>query len=180
MNTEVLGQELQEIVEELISVASPKAGQVLVVGCSTSEVAGKKIGTAGSLKLGEAFFNVLHKVAKKHKLFLAVQCCEHLNRALVVDRKAQDKYNWEEVTVRPIQHAGGSLGTAAYEGFSNPVMVEEVTAHLGIDIGQTLIGMHLKHVAVPVRLSRKKLGGAIITAARTRPPLIGGERAVYK
>ena len=180
MKTDVLGQELQEIVEELISMASPKAGQVLVVGCSTSEVAGKKIGTAGSLKIGETFFSVLNKVAKKHKLFLAIQCCEHLNRALVVDRKAQDKYNWEEVSVRPVQHAGGSLGTAAYEGFNDPVMVEEVTAHLGIDIGQTLIGMHLKRVAVPVRLSRKKLGAATITAARTRPPLIGGERAVYK
>ncbi len=180
MKIDVLGQELQEIVEELISVASPKAGQVLVVGCSTSEVGGKKIGTAGSLKIGEELFNVLNKVTKKHKLFLAVQCCEHLNRALVVEQKAQDKYNWEEVSVKPIQHAGGSLGTAAYVGFANPVMVEEVTAHLGLDIGQTLIGMHLKRVAVPVRLSRKKLGSAIITAARTRPPLIGGERAVYK
>jgi uncharacterized protein (TIGR01440 family) len=180
MKIDVLGQELQEIVEELISVASPKAGQVLVVGCSTSEVGGKKIGTAGSLKIGEELFNVLNKVTKKHKLFLAVQCCEHLNRALVVEQKAQDKYNWEEVSVKPIQHAGGSLGTAAYAGFANPVMVEEVTAHLGLDIGQTLIGMHLKRVAVPVRLSRKKLGSAIITAARTRPPLIGGERAVYK
>lgn len=180
MKMDVLSQELREIVEELISVAGPKPGQVLVVGCSTSEVGGKKIGTAGSLQIGEELFSVLQKIAKKHKLFLAIQCCEHLNRALVVERKAQEKYNWEEVTVRPVQHAGGSLGTAAYEGFTNPVMVEEVTAHLGLDIGQTLIGMHLKRVAVPVRLSRKKLGGAVITAARTRPPLIGGERAVYK
>jgi uncharacterized protein (TIGR01440 family) len=110
MKIDVLGQELQEIVEELISVASPKAGQVLVIGCSTSEVAGKKIGTAGSLKIGETFFNVLNKVAKKHKLFLAIQCCEHLNRALVVDRKAEDKYNWEEVYGKTYSACRGFFG----------------------------------------------------------------------
>ena len=123
--------------------------------------------------------NALIAVTQKHHLFLAQQCCEHLNRALVVEEEALDKYNLTQVTVHPVPHAGGSMASAAYETFKHPVVVEQIQAHLGLDIGQTLIGMHLKRVAVPVRLSVKKIGNAILTAARTRPPLIGGERAKY-
>ena len=120
--------------------------------------------------------NEVHLVPQ---LYLAVQCCEHLNRSLVVEAATAERYNLEEVTVRPVAHAGGAMATAAYENFAEPVVVEKISAHLGIDIGQTLIGMHLKRVAVPVRLQYKKIGEAVLTAAKTRPPLVGGPRAQY-
>ena len=179
MNLEALAQEIEEDAEELISVAKGKSGQVLVVGCSSSEVLGNKIGTGGSMKVAKVLYTTLRKVCRKHKMILAAQCCEHLNRALVVDQKAMEKFGWQQVTVRPIEHAGGAFAATAYNELKN-LVVEEIQADMGLDIGQTLIGMHLKRVAVPVRLSRKKLGNAVLTAARTRPPLIGGERAVYK
>ncbi len=171
--------ELTSAAEELIATAKPRKGQVFVVGCSTSEVLGQKIGTGGSTDVAKAMFLALQDVCKAHGLFLAVQCCEHLNRSLVVEAACADKYNFDEVTVRPMPHAGGAMATAAYENMQSPVVVEKITAHLGLDIGQTLIGMHLKRVAVPVRLQYKQIGAAILTAARTRPPLVGGERAHY-
>lgn len=172
-------QELEEAARELIAVAKPRRGQIFVVGCSTSEVLGSKIGTCGSTELGAAMCKTLQRVTDEAGLYLAIQCCEHLNRSVVLEAEAMEKYGFNEVTVRPMPHAGGALGTAAYEGFTDPVVVEAITAHLGLDIGQTLIGMHLKRVAVPVRLQHKTIGEAVLTAARTRPPLVGGERAKY-
>ncbi len=180
LNLDKIGQEIEEDIEELISKAGGKAGQVLVVGCSTSEVLGNKIGTGGSMKLAKILYTTIRKVARKYKIAVAAQCCEHLNRALVVEEKVMEKYGWQQVTVRPIEHAGGAFAATAYNELKNPVVVETIQADLGLDIGQTLIGMHLKRVAVPVRMGRKTLGNAVLTAARTRPPLIGGERAVYK
>ncbi len=179
MELEGITQEFEESLEELISKGNGKAGMVLVVGCSTSEILGNPIGKGGSLKLAHELYHAAREVAKKHKLILAAQCCEHLNRALVVEEKAMEKFGWQQVTVMPVEHAGGAWATEAYSQLSHPVVVEEIRADLGIDIGQTLIGMHLKRVAVPVRLSRKMLGKAVITAAYTRPPLIGGARAQY-
>jgi len=176
--TQIL-QELSEAAEELISIAKPRKGQIFVVGCSTSEVLGSKIGTGGSTELAVEMFKALKAITDDHELYLAIQCCEHLNRSVVLEANAMEKYGFNEVTVRPMPHAGGALGTAAYENFVEPVVVEQIVAHLGLDIGQTLIGMHLKRVAVPVRLQRKTIGEAILTAARTRPPLVGGERAKY-
>ena len=164
---------------ELIETAGMKAGQILVVGCSTSEVGGEKIGTYSSPELAAKVFGGIYAAVQEKGIYLAAQCCEHLNRALVTEREVMEKFGWEEVTVRPMPHAGGSMATAAYDNFTDPVVVESIKAHLGIDIGQTLIGMHLKRVAVPVRLAQKTIGAAIVTAARTRPPLIGGERAHY-
>lgn len=172
-------KQLTDCAEELIEIAKPRKEQIFVLGCSTSEVIGNKIGTGGSSEVAMAMFKALKAVCDKHQLFLAVQCCEHLNRSLVVDEAAAVKYDLTEVTVRPMPHAGGAMGTAAYENFVNPVVVETVKGHLGMDIGQTLIGMHLRRVAVPVRLQHKLIGEAVLTAARTRPPLIGGERAQY-
>ena len=172
-------QQITAAAEELITVAQPKPGQIFVVGCSTSEVLGEKIGTAGSPETAQVMMVALLAVTHKHHLYLAQQCCEHLNRALVVEEEVLDKYNLTQVTVHPVPHAGGSMASAAYETFKHPVVVEQIQAHLGLDIGQTLIGMHLKRVAVPIRLSVKKIGNAVLTAARTRPPLIGGERAKY-
>lgn len=179
MTMEVITKQLIEAAEELITIANAKKGQIFVVGCSSSEVIGNKIGTGGSSEAAVAMFKALKSVTDKHGLCLAVQCCEHLNRSLVVDASTMERYNLEEVTVRPMPHAGGAMGTAAYENFDEPVVVEKLVAHLGLDIGQTLIGMHLKRVAVPVRLQHKFIGEAVLTAARTRPPLVGGERAQY-
>lgn len=176
---EKIKKQVEAAAEELIKAAAPKPGQVFVVGCSTSEVLGNKIGTAGSLEVAEVIFAALREVVSAHGLYLAVQCCEHLNRSLVTEAEAMEKYGWEEVAVRPVAQAGGSLAQVAYAAFVQPIVVEKITAHLGLDIGQTLIGMHLKRVAVPVRLSQKEIGAANLTAARTRPPYIGGARAVY-
>ena len=165
--------------EELIATAQPKPGRIFVLGCSTSEVLGSKIGTARSPETAEAIIKALLKVTRAHGLYLAVQCCEHLNRALVVEEEAMDAFGLTQVTVHPVPEAGGSAASKAYELFEHPVVAESVTADLGMDIGQTLIGMHLKRVAVPFRLQVKAIGEAVLTAARTRPPLIGGERAKY-
>ena len=165
--------------EELITVAKPKPGRIFVLGCSISEVLGSKIGTARSPETAEAIIKALLKVTRAHGLYLAVQCCEHLNRALVVEEETMDAFGLTQVTVHPVPEAGGSAASRAYELFEHPVVVESIRADLGMDIGQTLIGMHLKRVAVPVRLQVKTIGEAVLTAARTRPPLIGGERAKY-
>lgn len=177
--TQNIVQELTAAAEELIAAAKTRPGQIFVLGCSTSEVLGQKIGTGGSSQIAVAMFKSLKAVCDTHGLLLAVQCCEHLNRSLVVERQTAERYGLSEVTVRPMPHAGGAMGTAAYENFADPVVVETIAAHLGLDIGQTLIGMHLKRVAVPVRLQYKKFGEAVLTAAKTRPPLIGGPRARY-
>lgn len=179
MQVSEIADQAASAVQELLDLGQVKAGQVLVVGCSTSEIIGDKIGTTGSAEVAEAIFNAILQVTVARGVFLAVQCCEHLNRALVTSKVAAEKYGWQEVTVRPVLHAGGAMATVAYENFDQPIVVEKILAHAGLDIGQTLIGMHLKRVAVPARLTVNKIGAAIITAATTRPPLIGGGRAEY-
>ena len=179
MKLEELVQELEESIEELIRKGNAKAGSVLVIGCSTSEILGNRIGTGGSLKAAKAFFAAVHKVTKKHKIMLAAQCCEHLNRALILETEAAEKYGYEPVNVMPQPKAGGSFATAAWQAFADPVAVEHIAAHAGMDIGDTLIGMHLKDVAVPVRLSIRQIGEAHLVCARTRRKFVGGVRAVY-
>ena len=170
-------QQTQEVAEELIEKAALKAGQILVVGCSTSEVLGSKIGTNSNPDTAKEIFQALYDTAEKHGIYLAIQCCEHLNRAIITERGAVPF--GEIVNVVPQPKAGGSLATQAYAHFADPVAVEEIKADAGIDIGFTLIGMHLKKVAVPVRLEHNRIGEAMIVAARTRPKFIGGERAIY-
>ena len=153
--------------------------RLLVVGCSTSEIAGGTIGKASVPTLGNDVASAAIDAAKAHGAVVAFQCCEHLNRALVMERTDAEKYGYEEVCAVPHPKAGGSCASAAYRMMSEPVLVESVNADAGIDIGNTLIGMHLKAVAVPVRLSAKTIGEAPLTAAVTRPKLIGGERAKY-
>ncbi|WP_077619917.1 TIGR01440 family protein [Bacillus sinesaloumensis] len=171
--------QLQTILTEYAEQASLKKGELLVVGCSTSEVIGERIGTAGSEEVAEMIFTELDILRKNIGLELAFQCCEHLNRAIVVERETAIHKNYEQVTVVPVRTAGGAMATYAYEHFNDPVVVEFIKAEAGIDIGDTFIGMHLKHVAVPIRSSVKELGGAHVTMAKVRPKLIGGERAVY-
>ncbi len=162
---------------ELIAKAHLKKGSIVVVGCSTSEVLGSKLGTNSSPETARILFDSIYSVFKDNGIYLAAQCCEHLNRAIIVEREAVPFA--EEVNVVPQPKAGGSFATEAYKNFSDPIAIEEIKADAGIDIGSTLIGMHLKRVAVPVRLEVKTIGEAYVTAARTRPKFIGGERAHY-
>ncbi len=164
-------------IEELCVTAKLAEGSIVVVGCSTSEVVGAKIGTDSNPDVAGEIFRALHDCTKSKGLFLAVQCCEHLNRAIVTERRAVPFA--ETVNVVPQPKAGGSLGTKAYAGFENPVVVEEIKADAGLDIGFTMIGMHLKKVAVPLRLENNTIGEAMVLAARTRPKFIGGIRAMY-
>jgi uncharacterized protein (TIGR01440 family) len=157
-----------------------KRGQVLVIGASTSEVAGHRIGTAGTTEIAAAIYEAVERSAAAYGFIPAFQCCEHLNRALVVERDAAERFGWEEVSAVPVPRAGGSMAACAYRRLAAPVLVESIQAHAGIDIGDTLIGMHLRRVAVPFRTSVKQVGQAHVTAAYTRPKLIGGERAVYR
>lgn len=163
----------------LLELASPDPGEIVVVGCSTSEVRGLRIGSAGSPELAGHLFRELKQAADRHGAALAVQCCEHLNRALVVEKATAKEHRLTAVTVWPRWNAGGALAAAAMEGFEDPVLVESVSAVAGMDIGHTLIGMHLRPVAVPVRLPWRRIGEADLVLARTRPRLIGGTRAVY-
>ena len=167
---------------ELIAAAGLKKGSILVIGCSSSEIVGGSIGKASSMEAAIAVYEGVSAALalEKEEIYLAVQCCEHLNRALVVERECAEKYNLEQVAVVPHPHAGGAFATVAYSSFKEPCVVEHIKADAGLDIGGVLIGMHLKHVAVPVRLSTLTIGDAIILAAKTRPKYIGGERAIYK
>ena len=165
---------------EICQVAKLRKGQILVVGCSSSEIAAHAIGCYSSSEVGQAVFTALSHVTKKHGLYLAAQCCEHLNRALIVEEECAAKYGLEMVNVKPQLKAGGSFSTAAWSGFEHPCAVEFIKAHAGIDIGDTLIGMHLRHVAVPVRTTIKSIGSAHVVCARTRLKYIGGERAAYQ
>ncbi|MBS4206799.1 TIGR01440 family protein [Bacillus sp. FJAT-50079] len=172
-------EQMLEIVHGCKQQLQLKEGSVLVVGCSTSEVAGEKIGTAGTVEIAEMIFSELKKYADESAIHLAFQGCEHINRALVVERSVAERRNWEEVSVIPARNAGGAMATFAFSQFQDPVVVEFIQANAGIDIGDTFIGMHIKHVAVPVRIGQKQLGGAHVTIAASRPKLIGGERARY-
>lgn len=162
---------------EICEVGQLKKGSILVVGCSSSEVCGDKIGTHSSLETAQAVFQGIYDVTKERGIYLACQCCEHLNRSIIIEQEAVPFS--EIVNVVPQPKAGGSFATTAYKTFSHPVAVEEIKADAGLDIGGTLIGMHLKKVAVPVRLSMNHIGSALLLAARTRPKFVGGSRAVY-
>lgn len=172
-------QQARTAVTELIEKASLTAGQILVVGCSTSEVQGHSLGTFSAPEIGRAILDGILPVTKERGIFLAAQCCEHLNRALIIEADAMERYSFERVNAVPQPKAGGSFAAALYGALENPVTVEALKAHAGMDIGGVLIGMHLKAVAVPLRLEQKMIGEAPVSAARTRPKYTGGERTVY-
>lgn len=173
-------EQSKNMIEEFLSVAAMNKGEILVVGCSSSEIVGETIGKGSDFNAAKAVYEGIAPILNEKGIFLAAQCCEHLNRALVIERECAEKYGFEIVCVVPKAKAGGSFATTAYENFKNPVVVEAIKAHAGVDIGSTLIGMHLRAVAVPVRLSVKALGNANVTFARTRPKYIGGPRAQYE
>ncbi len=165
---------------ELIVTADLKAGQLLVIGCSSSEMVGERIGRSSSMEAATALRDAVLPILNERGILLAVQCCEHLNRALIMERSTAEKYGYDPVWVKPRPKAGGSFATAVWEAMRDPVAVESVKAHAGMDIGATLIGMHLRRIAVPVRLSVSKIGEASLVCARTRPAYIGGPRAEYQ
>ena len=182
MSETEIKKDLEQIIDKFIEAVKLNTGDILVVGCSTSEVMGGIIGKSSAYSVGEAIVKTFIEKFKPLGVYLAFQCCEHLNRALVVERELTEKranLNLEIVSVVPQEKAGGSAASAAYKFFEEPVLVEFIKAEAGIDIGDTFVGMHLKHVAVPVRLDINKLGSANVTYAKTRPKYIGGERAKY-
>lgn len=178
MDLNLIAGQAKKTFSEFIERANMKKGQILVVGCSTSEVSGNNPGKASSEETAVAIYNAVKPLLDEKGIYLAAQCCEHLNRAIVVEREAVPFA--EPVWVVPKVKAGGSFATTCYKNFKDPVVLEEIKADGGIDIGCTLIGMHLKKVAVPLRLENDRIGKALIISANTRPKLIGGERAEYK
>lgn len=173
-------EQARQVISELLEQAQLRPGQLVVIGCSTSEVTGHRIGSDSSMATAQQLYDAIAPVIAEKGCYLAAQCCEHLNRALILEAEAAEKYGYEPVCVVPQPKAGGSFATTAWQKMQNPVAVEHIRAHCGLDIGGTLIGMHLKDVAVPVRLSLSKIGEANILCARTRPKYIGGERAHYE
>lgn len=172
-------EQTKAAVLELLSKAKAEKGDIFVVGCSSSEVQGEKIGSHSSIDVADAIFKGIYPAVKEAGLYLAAQCCEHLNRAIIIEKEAALKYGYRSVNVMPQAKAGGSFSTICYERFKDAVAIENVKATVGLDIGLTMIGMHMHSVAVPVRLEIKKIGEANIVAARVRPKFIGGSRAVY-
>lgn len=176
---EEIKSQARQVFDELWEAAELAEGEILIVGCSSSEVASHRIGSWSSEEIGRALFETLHGACREKGIYLAAQCCEHLNRAVILPREAALRYGLPMVNVVPQLKAGGSFATAAYHGLSRAVAVEEVKAQAGIDIGDTLIGMHLQSVAVPVRTKVKRIGDAHVVCARTRLKYIGGARAAY-
>ena len=179
MELETIKEQARQAMTELVAAAKLRPGDIVVVGCSSSEVGGEKIGTASSVETAEALFDGLYPVLQEKGLYLAAQCCEHLNRAIILEREAAERERIPIVNVVPQPKAGGSFATAAYRNFKDPVAVEHIRAQAGLDIGGTLIGMHMAEVAVPVRLSLKRIGEANLLCARVRQKFIEGERAHY-
>lgn len=177
---EKINQEARTVLTELLDQAALRPGALLVVGCSSSEIVGAQIGKGSSMEAAQAAFRGIWPILQERGISLAVQCCEHLNRALIMERAVAERKGYEIVNVVPQPHAGGSFAVTAWNAFEDPVAVETIQADAGIDIGGTLIGMHLRRVAVPVRTSLDHIGDAIVLCARTRPKYIGGPRAMYQ
>ena len=177
---EEITKQANTVVTELLEQAKLKPGSLLVVGCSSSEMVGQRIGKGSSMEAAQAAFKGIYPVLQENGIHLAVQCCEHLNRSLIMEREVAEARGYEIVNVMPQPHAGGSFAVTAWNTFKDPVAVETIVADAGIDIGSTLIGMHLRRVAVPVRTSVKYIGEAVVVCARTRAKYVGGPRAIYQ
>ncbi|MGR3741676.1 TIGR01440 family protein [Companilactobacillus sp. DQM5] len=179
INNKEIQKKLTTIVQDVLAASNLKSGDIFVLGCSTSEIVGGKIGKNSNAEIGEVVIKTLLSILNPLNINLAVQGCEHINRSLVIENNVADKNQLEVVSVVPAMHAGGACSVASFKEFDNPVEVEHIVAQAGIDIGDTSIGMHIKHVQVPVRPSFKELGSAHVTALRSRPKYVGGPRAEY-
>ena len=175
----IIAEEAYLAAKEILEKARLEQEELFVVGCSTSEVRGGHIGTDSAPETGAVLADAILHALEPWGVYLAAQCCEHLNRALILEEEAAECYGYEQVNVVPQPKAGGSFATAAYHSFMHPVAVEHIRASAGMDIGDTLIGMHLKEVAVPVRIEKRQIGAARVICARTRLKFTGGARAVY-
>ncbi len=180
MDMEIIRQETLTVLEEVLELSQIQKGQLFVLGLSSSEVLGGSIGKHSSLEVGQVIVKTILDTLTEKGIYLAVQGCEHLNRALVVEREFALAKDLEMVNVLPSLHAGGSGQLAAFEYMTDPIEVEFVTAYAGLDIGDTSIGMHVKHVQVPLRPTLRQIGQAHVTALASRPKLIGGARALYQ
>ena len=180
MMYEQITEQARTDVTELLEQAKLKPGALLVIGCSSSEMVGQRIGKGSSMEAAQAAFKGIYPILQENGIQLAVQCCEHLNRSLIMERAVAEARGYEIVNVMPQPHAGGSFAVTAWNTFADPVAVETIVADAGIDIGSTLIGMHLRRVAVPVRTSIKQIGEAVVVCARTRAKYVGGPRAIYQ
>jgi uncharacterized protein (TIGR01440 family) len=180
MMYEQITEQARIVVTELLEQAKLKPGALLVIGCSSSEMVGQRIGKGSSMEAAQAAFKGIYPILQENGIQLAVQCCEHLNRSLIMERAVAEARGYEIVNVMPQPHAGGSFAVTAWNTFADPVAVETIVADAGIDIGSTLIGMHLRRVAVPVRTSVKYIGEAVVVCARTRAKYVGGPRAIYQ
>lgn len=179
-NFEQIKKDFVELTEEFFQKIKIKKNNILILGCSTSEITGGMIGKASAPEVGAFLIDYLYEKCVEYKVDLAVQCCEHLNRAIVIENGIAENQKLEIVSAIPKTKAGGSIAESAYKRFKNPVLVEFIKADFGIDIGDTFIGMHLKHVAVPLRLNKSNIGKANVKCAVTRPKYIGGKRAQYE
>jgi len=177
--SQLITSHVEQLADELVHSGSLHKGHLIVIGCSTSEVQGQRIGTSGAMTVAEQIYEGVRRISERHGIHVVWQCCEHLNRALVADRKVAEEQGWTEVSAIPMPTAGGSMASYAYRQLHNPCLVEAVQVHAGIDIGETLIGMHLRPVAIPLRPSIRYVGEARVNMAITRPRLIGGSRAIY-
>jgi uncharacterized protein (TIGR01440 family) len=178
-DSQSIADQVELLMDELVKTSSVCAGQLIVFGVSTSEVQGHRIGTSGAVTVAEQIYEGAHRVRDRIGFHIVWQCCEHLNRALVTERVVAESQGWSEVSAIPVPKAGGSMASFAYRQMKDPCLVESVQVHAGIDIGETMIGMHLRPVAVPLRPSISSIGQARVNMAMTRPRLIGGARAVY-
>ncbi|NMA32089.1 MAG: TIGR01440 family protein [Candidatus Methanofastidiosa archaeon] len=179
MDLSLIKQQTFMIIDQLLKISKLTSNDIFILGCSTSAVLGYKIGKRPSGQIAECIFETVYPVLKNVNIYLAVQCCEHLNRAIVVEQDLVKQYGLEQVNVIPEKNAGGSLAAHAFKHMYNAVVVEYIQAHAGIDIGGTMIGMHLKPVVIPIHFEENKIGQATVICARTRPKYIGGDRAKY-
>jgi uncharacterized protein (TIGR01440 family) len=177
--SQTIASQVEQLVDELIHTSGLRAGQLIVIGVSTSEVQGHRIGTSGAVTVAEHIYEGVRRMSERCDFHVVWQCCEHLNRALVTEREVAEAQGWTEVSAIPVPTAGGSMASYAYRQLKEPCLVEAVQVHAGIDIGETMIGMHLRPVAVPLRPTIRFIGEARVNMAMTRPRLIGGSRAVY-
>ncbi|MFB9274621.1 TIGR01440 family protein [Cohnella cellulosilytica] len=178
--TRSIAGQVEALMDELVKTGNVRPGQIVVLGVSTSEVRGQRIGTSGAEEVASEIYEGVERARERAGVHVVWQCCEHLNRALVAERRLADDQGWTEVAAVPVPKAGGSMAAWAYRRMEEPCLVEAVQVHAGIDIGETLIGMHLRPVAVPLRPSIREVGQARVNMAATRPKLIGGARAVYE
>ena len=178
-NEQIIRAHLTKAILDLSKAASLQPGACIVIGCSTSEIAGGQIGKASVPEIGEWVADTMLSVCRHKKFIPVFQCCEHLNRALVMPLSAAKEGRYTLVNAVPQPKAGGSVPAAAWKMMDEPCLVMHVQADAGLDIGDTLIGMHLRPVAVPFRGEIKKIGNANLVCAYSRLPYVGGERAIY-